>query len=614
MRGLLAVAWAVLAALLVWYAAYFKAPAIQQDILSRTAEAVRPLNPQAEVLVDGRNVTLRGPERDETSRARTLAAADAVWGALGPVDALWVPIVTRASEYILADKGVDGRLRLTGSVPTEAARTAAGEAAQTAFPAGSVDNRLIVSGGAAPPMLSGFGDAIRELAKLDVGSLFASAQGFRLSGSTKDTANADAAAELAAAQPDRWQVFVNGPDLPPPPPSTPGRFSATKTPEGAFLAMGEIPSEDARTALIEIFQAGDADRRIIDRLTIRPEGLPDGWTARAVAGARALAELDWGSLSLEGARSFLDGMAPPDRVAEIGDSLGAAYVTELAPRPVDPNLARIAELEAQMATTRSQLDAAEAKGKQLQTDLTEGNLALDAASQRVLALAAQAAKNVADLDAAQARIRQLTSSGESAGVELETALGRVSDLEAAEAKARSDLDTANRRIAELLAQQTAEASRPTPATTGGVAVANAPPITARAPDAPPVNEEAAACNAAVGTILSEASITFEPAKAQITGEGNALLDRLVNAASVCIGNPALKVTIGGHTDSQGNDRANLRLSQARADAVKEALIVRSIPPEAITAIGYGEAQPVSDNSSEEGMRRNRRITIDWSLK
>ena len=129
-----------------------------------------------------------------------------------------------------------------------------------------------------------------------------------------------------------------------------------------------------------------------------------------------------------------------------------------------------------------------------------------------------------------------------------------------------------------------------------------------------VEQTANACNSSISAVLKESSITFESKSAQITPEGNAVLDRLVAEAAPCIGNPALRVTVGGHTDSRGQDRDNLRLSKERADSVKESLIVRSVPPDAITAIGYGETLPVADNSTEDGQAANRRITVDWSLR
>lgn len=68
----------------------------------------------------------------------------------------------------------------------------------------------------------------------------------------------------------------------------------------------------------------------------------------------------------------------------------------------------------------------------------------------------------------------------------------------------------------------------------------------------------------------------------------------------------LKVEIGGHTDDVGSDADNLRLSESRARAVREYLILQGVPASDITAKGYGESRPRADNSTAEGRARNRR--------
>jgi outer membrane protein OmpA-like peptidoglycan-associated protein len=67
------------------------------------------------------------------------------------------------------------------------------------------------------------------------------------------------------------------------------------------------------------------------------------------------------------------------------------------------------------------------------------------------------------------------------------------------------------------------------------------------------------------------------------------------------------IEIGGHTDSDGDDAANLKLSQARADSVKEALVVLGVPDAALTAKGYGETAPVAANDTPDNKFKNRRI-------
>jgi len=67
--------------------------------------------------------------------------------------------------------------------------------------------------------------------------------------------------------------------------------------------------------------------------------------------------------------------------------------------------------------------------------------------------------------------------------------------------------------------------------------------------------------------------------------------------------------ISGHTDNVGKDDDNLKLSQARANAVKEYLVKKGIKAVRLTAKGYGHSQPVADNSTEEGRQANRRTEL-----
>ncbi len=69
------------------------------------------------------------------------------------------------------------------------------------------------------------------------------------------------------------------------------------------------------------------------------------------------------------------------------------------------------------------------------------------------------------------------------------------------------------------------------------------------------------------------------------------------------------IVIEGHTDSRASSSYNLELSRNRADAVRAYLVSQGVPPERITAIGKGEAEPVASNQSPEGRANNRRVEI-----
>jgi OOP family OmpA-OmpF porin len=71
----------------------------------------------------------------------------------------------------------------------------------------------------------------------------------------------------------------------------------------------------------------------------------------------------------------------------------------------------------------------------------------------------------------------------------------------------------------------------------------------------------------------------------------------------------LKIELAGHTDSDGNDGFNLSLSQKRADAVRNYLIKKGVQANRMTAVGYGETQPIADNNTEDGKQLNRRTEV-----
>jgi len=102
-------------------------------------------------------------------------------------------------------------------------------------------------------------------------------------------------------------------------------------------------------------------------------------------------------------------------------------------------------------------------------------------------------------------------------------------------------------------------------------------------------------------------INFEKNKATITPE---LLEDLETFSQFLKDNVGYQVIIYGHTDSIGEKEYNKELSQKRADAVKEALVVNGIDDMRLTAIGKGEVEPIADNMYEDGRTKNRRIEVE----
>ena len=102
-----------------------------------------------------------------------------------------------------------------------------------------------------------------------------------------------------------------------------------------------------------------------------------------------------------------------------------------------------------------------------------------------------------------------------------------------------------------------------------------------------------------------ALIHFDPNSARIRDDAFKLLNEYAKALK----SPALAdavLVIAGHTDSVGSDQRNLKLSQERAQAVRDYLVERGVAPDRLIAKGYGEAYPVASNDTEADRERNRR--------
>jgi len=99
------------------------------------------------------------------------------------------------------------------------------------------------------------------------------------------------------------------------------------------------------------------------------------------------------------------------------------------------------------------------------------------------------------------------------------------------------------------------------------------------------------------------NVVFDSDSAVLSDKAKGTLDKVVDAMQRY---PRPVVEVGGHTDSQGNDAYNIDLSQRRADSVVE-YVGSQTSPDRLKPVGYGEAQPVADNTTEEGRLQNRRV-------
>ena len=125
--------------------------------------------------------------------------------------------------------------------------------------------------------------------------------------------------------------------------------------------------------------------------------------------------------------------------------------------------------------------------------------------------------------------------------------------------------------------------------------------------APEPTPAAINCQAEFNQALQDEDVRFDTDSDRIQSSSYPLLDRLAEAAEKC---PNANIEIGGHTDPRATAAYNLDLSQRRADSVREYLISKGVSGSRVTARGYGETQPLTSDTSEAGLQRNRRVELN----
>ena len=105
-------------------------------------------------------------------------------------------------------------------------------------------------------------------------------------------------------------------------------------------------------------------------------------------------------------------------------------------------------------------------------------------------------------------------------------------------------------------------------------------------------------------VLRGVNFAFDSAEIDAASEG--VLDVAADTLKEC---PSVAVRVEGNTDSIGTDAYNQGLSERRAENVRGHLIGRGVSASRLTAVGYGESQPIASNDTEEGRSLNRRVEL-----
>ena len=426
-------------------------------------------------------------------------------------------------------------------------------------------------------------------------------------------------------------------------PAGPAEFTAELSAKtGRVELRGRLSDQMQREAVSSFARAHFGVGKVYSATRLDPE-LPVGWPVRVLAALEALAELNEGTVLVRNDLVEIKGVtgnrAARDRISQIlSDKLGQGqsfrvnirYDKALDPQAALPtpqechdNIAAIlardkiafapgsAEIEGKSSAIMTKISDILRKCSAIRMEVAgytdsqgsdQGNLALSQARAEAVLLNLQGR----GVDVSWLRARgygeadpvadNSTEDGREKNRRIEFTL-----LETARPKADNDAATA--AATGVASAAAAGAAAGTSAGTSAGAAVGAATASAQA-EAGAGASPARACRQAIINILAQKQITFEPGSDVITSESNDVMARIAAELKSC---PGVAMEVSGHTDSQGSLGGNQRLSQSRANSVLVALAKLGVDVDRMKAVGYGEANPIADNGSEEGREKNRRI-------
>lgn len=487
-----------------------------------------------------------------------------------------------ASPFFWSASREEGTLRITGYVPSEEARAEVGTVLAAALPGIHLRDDARLADGA--PSTDLWLKAVRY-----AGRVLATAQQLRVT--LSDSAIAidgvaptfkafDALTALRKTPPEGFQVTRFAVE---PPRAVPFTWSVERTPDGVRLS-GYVPSDEARRLLQDAVRNAFPGVPVQDDMRLAAGGpAPEVWGAQASFAVAQLAKLRVGTAEATGTVLELSGEAA-DSAAFVSVMTAVAGVPssfsvntdKLEPPRISPYVFAVRRDrdgltisgfypdEKTHAALKTLLDGNFLKEKvndlsAIGSGAPAGFLA--AASE---GLAALARMNSGELSLTDTQLR-LTGSALHAG--------------------------ATREIEDELKHGL---KPPFTADTALDVALPGPLVGARE------------CQSLLSELMGRGTILFDTGSARIDRQSRGLLDHLIFVLQRC---PSAVVEVAGHTDAMGDAAGNQRLSQARAQAVVNALVEAGIHRDRLSALGFGATQPIAPNDTEAGRAQNRRIVL-----
>lgn len=494
---------------------------------------------------------------------------------LGPLDIL----PARANPFVWSADYDGSRVSLSGYVPDEMTAEQLLETVTSAFPDAEIANAMEIASGAP----DGFGEAanfaIAALTRFDRGGVALDGLLLDISGKAQTVEDYESIlAAFSGALPQGMQVVSSV--------ITPATVSdygwrGTKA-DGIVTLTGFVPSREAKRELIALADELFRGDKLVDEVRIAAGEPRIDWIGGVKFAMHQLARLKQGAVGLDDRTFSIEGEA------DSSEAFSALLEGNAQTLPASLELGRADVTPPAVSPFRF------AVGRGPATVRVEGYIESEADRDTIVATVRETfgSENLEE--------NLIFASGAPEGYldAAKIAVHAVSRLAGGHFELTgSDLNIAGGAYYPAAAGALADTIGDSMPPGFNVALS----VSVRQPEQP---VKPLRCRDILEKALRVARIEFDGGNREVSPGSYGSLDRVAATVERC---PEALIEVAAHTDSDGSTKHNLELSQARADAILEFLVDAGIKRERITAVGHGEADPVADNSTEEGKTANRRI-------
>jgi outer membrane protein OmpA-like peptidoglycan-associated protein len=271
-----------------------------------------------------------------------------------------------------------------------------------------------------------------------------------------------------------------------------------------------------------------------------------------------------------------------------------------------------------IATSRQVVQTAEDARAVAVKRIDEARLSSERQASRDMQVALQAQSDAADLQKQQAQADNARAQADNAQAQADTA-----NAQAVAAKAQSDMTTNQIASAAAVSAATADADQAHQTAQQAQSDADQARIATSVAQENERHAEGdqAALRAKLADQLNSILQTHDSVRGLIVNMSDVLFDtgkytlkpgareKLAKVAGILLAYPGLAIEVGGYTDNVGTDAMNQKLSENRADSVRDYLVQQGVATASVTAKGFGNTDPVAQNGDASGRQQNRRVEL-----